>query len=152
MTDAGGVLQKRRTRSDPLLALLSIIVASALLPTALTVTSGALEATGLQPGLPILVLKALAVLSLVVCGVPPVQQLLKTFAAVHRRSKILSALPGPKYGFLGILPMLWRQRDIHKQLSRWADDFGPIYRIRIAGFHVRAIPCLCMVSVSFGRT
>ena len=129
-------VHKRSTRADPLVVLVGLVVALTLLPTLLNAATAACRALGLQTELPLLVLRLVAWGVLAACGVPPVRQLLKTFAAVSRRSKALRDLPGPSYGILGILPLLWRQKDIHRQLTKWADEFGPIYRVRIAVFHV----------------
>ena len=136
MENADIHVHKRSTRTDPLIVLVGVVVAFTLLPSLLNVATAACKALGLQTELPLLVLRLAALGVLAACSVPPVRQLLKTFAAVSRRSKALRDLPGPSYGILGILPLLWRKKDIHRQLTKWADEFGPIYRVRVAVFHV----------------
>ena len=51
------------------------------------------------------------------------------FAEVPRRSRALAHLPGPEYGFLGLAAAM-KEKTIHRDLTRWANEHGPVYRFR----------------------
>ena len=51
------------------------------------------------------------------------------FAEVPRRSRALAHLPGPEYGFLGLASAM-KEKTIHRDLTRWANEHGPVYRFR----------------------
>ncbi|KAK9827618.1 hypothetical protein WJX81_006830 [Elliptochloris bilobata] len=56
----------------------------------------------------------------------------------RRRSLALKHLPGPTYGWLGIIDAL-RRRQIHRSATEWANVFGPIFRVRLLWFHAVVI-------------
>ena len=59
-----------------------------------------------------------------------------------KRSAALKGLPGPKYNsMLGQLYML-SVNDPHRYTSLWADQYGPLVRLRILFFHVSLLLCL----------
>ena len=63
------------------------------------------------------------------------------YAEIHRRSEALKGLPSPKYGFLGIIGAVSSRR-MHRTVTQWADQYGPIFKARFLAFHVRPpIPC-----------
>lgn len=54
-------------------------------------------------------------------------------------TRTLADLPGPKpWPLLGNLPQLDLDR-VHQGLERWVDEFGPMYRIRLAGKTIVAL-------------
>lgn len=38
-------------------------------------------------------------------------------------------------GLVGILPKLW-EKDLHRIITGWANEFGPVYKLRVMQFHV----------------
>ncbi|CAL8472236.1 g11778 [Coccomyxa elongata] len=60
------------------------------------------------------------------------------YAEIWRRSRALRHLPGPQYGLLGIVPQLV-SRKIHKQATTWANQFGPVYRVRFMCYHAMVV-------------
>lgn len=55
------------------------------------------------------------------------------------RSRALKELPGPKYSLLGLLSAL-RVKDPHRLAAAWADQYGPLVKLRLLFFHVNSIP------------
>lgn len=51
------------------------------------------------------------------------------------RSAALRSLPGPTYGLLGLFKAL-ASKDPHRWSALWANEFGPIVKVRIFVFHV----------------
>ena len=47
--------------------------------------------------------------------------------------KNLSQLPTT--GLVGILPKLW-EKDLHRIITGWANEFGPVFKLRVMQFHV----------------
>ena len=115
---------------DPVVALGTAVVALPLLAgttaylSASTTGQELLPATtGWQLGLwPCLLLCALLVLG------QPLRRLLKVVSGAGRRARMLQGLPGPSYGLLGILPLLQRRHDLHKLITEWAEEYGPVFR------------------------
>ncbi len=64
------------------------------------------------------------------------------YLTISRRSQALKHLPGPRHGPLGILSAL-RSRHIHRSVTSWADQYGPIFKIRMLHFHVRSTLLVC---------
>lgn len=83
-----------------------------------------------------------------VCALMAAQPMRKIFQAgkgAYQRSQALKDLPGPSYGLLGILPLLRTRKDLHRQVTEWAEQYGPIYRVRVATFHVCPPPPACLL-------
>ena len=38
-------------------------------------------------------------------------------------------------GLVGILPKLW-EKDLHRIITGWANEFGPVFKLRVMQFHV----------------
>lgn len=70
-------------------------------------------------------------------GASVVRKLSKLAWRIFSRSRALKHLPGPDYGWLGILPLLCKRRDLHRLVTAWAEAYGPIVRVRFLIFHVR---------------
>ena len=62
------------------------------------------------------------------CLVQPVRKLFKVARGAQRRARLLRDLPGPSFGLLGFLPILQRRHDIHRLVTEWAEQYGPIFR------------------------
>ena len=60
---------------------------------------------------------------------PPPPLARSFFAEVPRRSRALAHLPGPEYGFLGLASTM-KEKTIHRDLTAWANEHGPVYRFR----------------------
>lgn len=61
---------------------------------------------------------------------------------IWRRSKALSQLPGPEYPFvLGVFDMVLR-KDVHRAATELAERYGPLVKLRLMSFHVRALAAL----------
>ena len=58
------------------------------------------------------------------------------YAEIRRRSEALKGLPSPKYGFLGITSAVSSRR-MHRIVTAWANQYGPIFKARFLAFHVR---------------
>jgi hypothetical protein len=57
------------------------------------------------------------------------------YVEIWRRSRALKDLPGPKYGLLGIISSVVN-KNIHRQATAWANQFGPLFRVRFLCYHV----------------
>jgi hypothetical protein len=51
------------------------------------------------------------------------------------RSSAVKGLPGPEYGILGLVKALLSKQP-HRWTTIWADQYGPIVRLRVLCFHV----------------
>ncbi|KAK9801866.1 hypothetical protein WJX73_003752 [Symbiochloris irregularis] len=72
-------------------------------------------------------------------AVGPVLKLTSAVRAAHQRSLALRGLPGPQYGLLGILPFLRARKDLHRQVTEWAEQYGPIFKVRCINYHAVVI-------------
>ena len=51
-------------------------------------------------------------------------------------------------GLVGILPKLW-EKDLHRIITGWANEFGPVFKLRVMQFHVSLeFFCFLVFSVS----
>ena len=103
---------KRRARADPLLSLALILAG---LPAIWVIRVAAEFAAARQPTwAPALsLLPTICLLALGLCALPAAKQLWKTASAVRQRSQALRQLPGPSYGWLGVLLEL-RNMNVHR--------------------------------------
>ena len=93
---------------------------------------------------------ALWVVLLAACvcaAIKPVLKISRVARAAFNRSQALKDLPGPEYGLLGILGLLRTRKDLHRQVTEWAEQYGPIYRVRVVIFHV----CHLVQNTCFGH-
>ena len=77
-----------------------------------------------------------AVSACVFAAFKPFLKLVRVAKGALKRSQALKELPGPNYGILGILSLLRTRKDLHHQVTEWAEQYGPIYRVRVVIFHV----------------
>lgn len=60
------------------------------------------------------------------------------FFEIKRRADAVKHLPGPEYGFFGILDVV-RNKNCHRWATAMADKYGPIFKCRIFHYHVSLI-------------
>eukprot|EP00884_Botryococcus_braunii_P007185 jgi/Botrbrau1/16468/Bobra.0142s0062.1 len=60
------------------------------------------------------------------------------FFEIKRRADAVKDLPGPEYGFFGIMDVV-RNKNCHRWATAMADKYGPIFKCRIFHYHVIAI-------------
>lgn len=134
---ASGWVKPRSGGGDPVVGL-ALSLAGLPLLVALTWTARAvLSSFGLA--LPPTAVKLCVILLATACAwsaVAPVRKLSTAIRSAQHQSRALRLLPGPRYGILGILPLLRIRKDLHRQVTEWAEQYGPIFKIRCLNFNV----------------
>jgi hypothetical protein len=61
--------------------------------------------------------------------------LCRFFFEIKRRADAVKNLPGPEYGFLGIMDVV-KNKNCHRWATAMADKYGAIFKCRIFHYHV----------------
>ncbi|KAL3150250.1 hypothetical protein ABBQ32_000104 [Trebouxia sp. C0010 RCD-2024] len=63
-----------------------------------------------------------------------------TIYGCWRNSRLLHSYPGPSYSFvLGVIPQFAGKTPITRVMQAWADEYGPIYHIRLLTAHILVV-------------
>ena len=63
----------------------------------------------------------------------------RSIYSIYRRSRALSALPGPKYPWLLGMTQFLRTKEPHRLVTELVEQYGPIFKMRVMSFHVRCL-------------
>ena len=63
---------------------------------------------------------------------------------MYNRSRALRQLPGPGYPWLTGMWSLLASKEPHRRITELAEEFGPIFKLRLLAFHVSQLVDSCV--------